>query len=262
MKFIQGFVLTLSLLTGLHSFAEIKEVRSMREVAENIKPGDVIVFDLDNTVFQATQTLGTDQFFSYLVEKAKAQGANEVQAKAWALQQSGIIQPVTEVTAVEVNTPYFINALQTKQFITFALTARPPVWRTGTLRQVKSLGVDFKRTAPRLSAYETNRLQLSQYAEGVLFLPPGTEKGAAVLEFLRGAGQRPNRVLFVDDKKNNVESVDRALMEARIPVMAFRYGAADTRVQSFDAKIAETELNYFLKTGIFLSDEAARTLAH
>ena len=62
------------------------------------------------------------------------------------------------------------------------------------------------------------------------------------------------RILFVDDKQSNVESVELWLGKAGIPHQSFRYGAADPRVKSFQRGLAEVQLAYF---GTILSDAVA-----
>lgn len=257
MKNFKMLALLISILTSLQSFAEIKEARSMHEVAGYITPGALVIFDLDNTVLEAVQTLGTDQFFTFLVKKAEAQGLQGHFAKQKALELATPIQPVSRVRLVEGITKNFIRELQTRNYTVMALTARPASWTEGTLKQVTSLGIDFTRTAPPLSSGRFAGTPSGQYAGGVLFLPAGLEKGPTLLQFLHDRNLHPTQIIFVDDKLTNVQSVDASLTEARIPAIAIRYGAADLRVKNFDKDLAAFEYDYFLNTGVFLSDDDA-----
>ena len=125
MNIVKKITLATVLLLSLQSFAEIRETRTMADVAKSITPGALVVFDLDNTVLEAAQTLGTDQFFSYLVTRGKDAGLNGQDAKELALELATPIQPVTSVRLVENLTRDLVQALQENKFTTVALTARP-----------------------------------------------------------------------------------------------------------------------------------------
>lgn len=245
-------------LISSQSIAKIQEALSMQEIAKHITPGTLVIFDLDNTVLEANQTLGTDQFFSFLVKKAEASGSQGQAAIDLALLQAGAIQPVTKVRLVEKMTRDFIQGLQAQSYTVFALTARPPEWATGTLKQVTSLGIDFSKTAPLLLTNNSDQTQNGLYKHGVFFLPPGSAKGSTLINFLNNSGQKPEKIIFIDDKISNVQSVDTALTAAGIPNLEFRYGAADIRVKNFDPNLANFEYNYFLRFNIFLDDQMAQ----
>jgi len=253
MRFLKTVPL-ISLFISLLAFAEIREIKSMAEAGPFLTQDTLVIFDLDNTVFEPVQTLGSDQFFSHLVKKAEAQGVQNQVAVNMALAQSTPIQPVTKVRAVEAFTPLLVANLQRQKISVLALTARPPQWSQGTLQQVASLGINFSRTAPQMnSALFHNGF----YTHGVLFLPAGAEKGKVLIQFLKQAHLNPSRVLFIDDKVHNVQSVDMALTQVKIKSLSLRYGAADAKVKSFNPALADFEHQYFLRYRLFLSDEAA-----
>jgi hypothetical protein len=214
----------------------IREIASFREALSALTASSMIIIDLDNTTFEATQMLGSDQFFSYLVRRGVADGLTEREAKARALEQSRPIQPVSPVRAVEAVTPGLIAELQARNFPVFALTARPFAWVLGTTAQVASLGIDFSRTTPTLQA----DLREGRMRQGIFFLADGVDKGTALIGLLHSWNLRPAHVVFIDDKLSNVQSVSRSLAEADIPHTTFRLGAADARVAAFDERIAET----------------------
>jgi hypothetical protein len=245
---------------SLEASAEIRDVRSMAEVYSSIPQGAIVVFDLDNTILEAKQTLGTDQFFTFLVQKAEEAGLRGQEAKDLAVLQTTGIQPIAPVRLVEESTLAFVRALQEKNVIVFGLTARPAAWAEGTLRQLASLRVDFSKTAPRIPKETTGVDGELKYQGGVIFLKPGFDKGVTLVNFLTASHQKPKKIVFIDDKHHNVESVDKALSAVGIENIAFRYGAADERVRNFDSQLANFEYNYFLLHKVFLTDEQARAL--
>ena len=88
----------------------------------------------------------------------------------------------------------------------------------------------------------------------------GGDKGKYLVEFLRQARLDVKRILFVDDKIKNVESVESSLSQTNFQHTSFRYGAADPRVKSFDTRIAGLEWSLFLTRKSVISDREAQQL--
>ena len=215
-----------------------------------------MVFDLDNTVIEAKQTMGSDQFFGYLVTRAKSQGLEEREALLCALNNATLVQPVTHSQPVETYTPKLIRALQTKNIKTIALTARPFEWAEGTLSQLCEARVNFNKTKILSSAVESPDFA-AHYKNGILFMKKLKDKGAALRQFVEQSGISFKKVLFIDDKNSNVQSVETAFSGSSVVNVNFRYGAADPKVKGFNPKIADAQWQYFMRDDVFLSDETA-----
>jgi hypothetical protein len=244
----------------LTSFAEIREAQSMIDALASVDSDTVVVFDLDNTVIEPVQTLGSDQFFGYLVEQGKQTGLTGSQAVAQALAEATPIQPKSKVRTVEALTPRLIRNLQRKGIPTLGLTARPIGWAEGTIEQLSSVHVDFTPTALIDHDAPVGPNLAGRYLHGVIFMADGGDKGQYLVEFLKQVGSTAHRVIFIDDKLNNVQSVERALDQTTLEHISFRYGAADPEVKAFDRGVADFEYRYFQQTGEFISDRKARQL--
>jgi len=229
-------------------WAEIREVRSIREMMSLIEPGTMIIFDIDNTTLRPAQTLGSDQFFRYLLAKNRARGLKDKEAIETTLAQVTPVQPRSPVLPVEAMTPGLIRELQDEGYVLFALTARPEAWDNDTIDQLASIGVNFTRTSPIDATIRG----------GVHFQAPGSQKGPDLLELLARFGERPKKIVFIDDRQANVESVDTALNSTAIPHWSLRYAALDEWVASLDPEVAELEWRIFQASGRFMSDEQAR----
>ena len=240
----------------------IREITSFQQVNPVLRQEAVVVLDLDNTTMEPVQTLGSDQAFSYWVQKLKSHGLSDEQAVAESLKAMTPIQPYSEVKAVEGFVPQWIQNLQQRRVVVFALTARPSAWAAGTLGQLKSLNVDFSRTAPfPQSTNQGVSFKYGTYQRGIIFLNPGAPKGEALLEFLNSARLSQRPIIFVDDKIRNVQSVAQSLDQAGLRHIEFRYGAADPRVRAFNPQVLEVQFKYFRQRHIFLSDlEALRII--
>jgi hypothetical protein len=86
------------------------------------------------------------------------------------------------------------------------------------------LGIDFSQSAPYQSEIVFNELapyrgNYSAYLDGILFVN-GTEisKGDALLAFLEKTNFFPNRIVFIDDREDNLKSVEEAIQKLNRPI--------------------------------------------
>jgi hypothetical protein len=245
-------------LPSTAAFAEIREIKTMAEILPAVTADSAVVFDLDNTVMAPLQTIGSDQFFGYLKQEAVSHGMPADQAQKWALQQVTPIAPVVRERPVETSTPRLISALQAKGVPVIALTARPPEWAQGTLRQLNSLGVDFQATAFRPG--QETRGPLGSYTRGIIFMNVGLQKGPVLLAFLKSLRPNIKSLIFVDDRLPNITSMEEALKGFPITNINFRYGALDALVAAFSPAIAGTEWKCFQTSRRIVSDVWAQRI--
>jgi hypothetical protein len=147
----------------------------MGEILPYINDQTLLVFDLDNTVMEPVQTLGSDQWFHYLLN----QSYTVDQAVAIWSQ----VQPVSEMEAVESITPEIIAQGQLAGLKVMALTARPSSLAQTTENQLLSVGVNFQGSP----VYESDVTDMNglgdqgpQYIRGIEFVSPKLSKGVGV----------------------------------------------------------------------------------
>ena len=226
------------LLCASFAHAEVREIASMKEIEPALAPGTLLVFDIDNTLLSPVGNIGSDQWYYYL---AKAIARDEpaldeaaVQAKAddiWTRTLDRVkVKPVEELT------PALVHAQQARGLQVMALTARAESDAPATFRQLAAIGVDLT-----VNAVHAGDLRDAGgfFSHGVLFVGEGVDKGRFLADFLRRIALKPARVVFADDKPHHARNVDAALGGAGIPVIAFRYGAADARVRAFNEVMDE-----------------------
>ncbi|MCB9253279.1 MAG: DUF2608 domain-containing protein [Bdellovibrionaceae bacterium] len=236
------------------SLAAVHRTDVMLEPVGAIDGDSLLVVDLDNTVFESAQMLGSAQWFEYLLGTLKKNGLSAREAYQQALHQWVQIQNATEVRPVEASTPNFLRGLQTMGIRVMALSARPPEVARRTFEQLANVGVDFTR--PSVFAKDLPmafKRADALYTQGVLFADR-LDKGGVLAAFFDRIQYRPKRVVYVDDQLQNVESVARAMKKIGVVFEGYRYGAADIRVKTFDPEVAELQMRYY---GKILSDDAA-----
>lgn len=254
-------------LMSTSGFAKVVEITKMAAIKGAVQPGTVLVLDIDNTLVEASQMYGSDQWFEYLVTSGIADGKqlglpeNEVKARAVkrAIEIWQPVQKVTTVQPVEKETASIIESFQKQGFCTMGLTARPLEIEEATQRHLRSVGVSLTAGCkmPELIKGFEGKSDVGWY-NGVLFVGPGNDKGEALVRFLKSNDIESKRIVFVDDKTRNTDSVERACIKYSLDCVNFRYGAADHRVKRFDPKIAEVQGQLF---GKILSDEEAARIS-
>jgi hypothetical protein len=235
--------------------AEIRQTASMQEAMSIVQADDVVVFDIDNTIVETVQTLGSDQWVDYLIAKYQKRGMDVPHAVEAALADWVPVQKVTGMRTVEDITPAIIRRLQNSGVKVLALTARPPELVPSTIKNLSANGVQFVQ----YDGYTSDGVVT--YAGGILFAN-GKNKGTVLRDFLRQLKLEPKRLIFIDDKEKNVKNMDDEFSKGPFPDICFRYGAADARVKAFSADIAELEWDYFIRQNILISDEAAAEILH
>lgn len=253
------FGVLVAAVVSLSSQAAIFEIKNMRDAVEGVGKNTLVVFDIDNTILQTAQTLGSVQWADWYQRELVKQGLPSDQAGELSTREWVRINRVSKSQLVEAVTPNIIRNLQLRGIRVLALTARPVSFVLQTQRDLPQFGIHFGQSWPKGTRFQSP-FQGAAYASGVLFAGQTNSKGAVIREFLRQNNLRPTAIRFVDDKRKYVDSVDQAMQAAGIPYVGYRYGGADVRVNSFSPSLAAFTHSYFKRMGIILSDAQARRL--
>lgn len=234
MKTILTFLV---LLTAAAARAELREITTMADLVPAVDTSTVLVFDIDNTLVEPVGQLGSDQWYYYLVKAYQRDGMTADAAEAKAGETWSKTIATVKVKPVEPIIPDLIRTQQKRGVKVMALTARGPEDAATTFAQLKAIGVDLTLTAPSKSELKTPEKGL--FSRGVFFQGDAPSKGATLIAFFKKIGLKPKRVVFADDKIKNAVSVEKTLREAGVPVISFRYGATDAKVNFFNSMMEE-----------------------
>ncbi len=238
---------------------QIREISSMKEIVPFLNGDTLLVFDVDNTVLEpAAGNLGSDQWWYYLARKYTAiDGLTEKEADKKAMDLWNKVQWLIEVRAVERITPDIMREQQKLGRKVMGFTARTPSIAAITLEQLKSIGVEYAKYPIHSKEFEFKLAgDTALYTKGMLFIGEGNDKGTALVQFLEEIKLTPKRIVFVDDKVKNVESVAKALAKQRLEFLCFRYAVTDAKVKQFEADTRDIQLFF----GGELSNEAKAAL--
>lgn len=234
------------------------EIISMTDIDSYVDANTLVVFDIDNTLAESSQTIGSVQWQEHELEKAKAAGLSQEAALERSLRKFIAVSYVNTIRPVESTTPRFVEVLQQRGAKVMALTARPSEILARTKHLLNEIGIDLSVAKPLKARHSVIKSGEAIYQNGILAVG-NNDKG----EMLKWVISRPgfskfSRVVFVDDKLKYVTSIEKAFKDSNISLDSFRYGAADARVKSFDAALADRQTHYFEVTGRILTDADAR----
>ncbi len=246
--------LLICLLTTVSLLGEIVEIKNFHEISNHIQENTLLIYDIDNTLIELNQLLGCDQWFNYKLKKHQKAGMEFQRALETTLNEWEAIQHLTSCRPVEPSTPYIVADAQ-ERFQSICLTSRGLALASRTIQLLKEAGFDLSK-----NSITDSEIHFMCQNEGILFrkgilFTAGRDKGESLKKLLQACDFVPERVLFVDDKQNQLLSVERFCEEAHIPFVGLRYGFLDEKVANFDEEVAEIQWAHF---GKILSDEEAK----
>lgn len=247
-------------LSTLKESAENKnriiESNTILDVLHLIDQTTWLLLDLDNTLFQASQALGHVDWLLDEISKRIELGMSRHDAFHSMYPLWKKTQILTDVIPVEQALIEVIHELQKKDIIVIGVTHREPFLASETLRQVHSLGIDFLKSAPSVETFEFFEVERALYWQGILFVDTFNEKGSIFRSLLKRLSVKPKRVVFLDDKKKNIEEFARATAIESIDYAGVYYTAIEQGPKVYSADLAKLQLNSLHK---IISNEHAST---
>lgn len=252
------FVILFSLLMPFILQAEIFEIKNINALNKYIKPDMLVIFDIDNTLIEPIQELGTTQWFKHRIMEYRSYGFDKNVALEKALREWTAIQSITQVKVVEKETAEIIQNLQLEGFPIMGLTTRGLGLSTRTIEQLESVNIHLSETAPTQEEIFFMNERGVLFRGGTLFTA-GTNKGNALIEFFNRLNYSPSSILFINDNASHLRSLEEACFQKDISFIGLRYGYLDEKVKNFRKQIAEVQFYFF---GHILSDQAAERILH
>lgn len=111
-----------------------------------------------------------------------------------------------------------------------------------------------KQTGSGLSAQSNS---ISLFKSGVIFAS-NVSKGNVLKAFLAYAGLTPQKIIFIDDKKKHIESVEKVAKSLGIPFVGIEYTAVqETKLEPLNKARADFQFELLEKEHKWLSDQEA-----
>ena len=241
---------------------KIATIESLEQIPISQHEQTLYLIDLDDTLLDFPYMVGSKTWRRYISEAQKIDTR-----KNWHDVFTYFLNRNYPVTTVEPITSQFVKSLQANGHIVCGLTARERNrWYDKelagidelTTNQLKSLDIIFDSEKLEKS-YPYLTLESEYY--GGTFFADIEPKGSYVLKLFEHASPLPKKVIFIDDKTSQVESVARALENLGIEYECYHYTRTDQKATMFDPLISNIQLYYFCKSDgqeILSDQEAAR----
>lgn len=256
-KSLLVFCLLISNLAG--SIIEISEIDTVRN---SVKQDALYLFDIDDTLIDNPSGLGSIPWRAWFRSKGLQSDTSFTLFDALTYY----IAKHIPYKAVEPTTAKLIADLQFQGIAVLEFTARGRTqWYTTVLdhvdrfthAQLKNAGIDFtKTTIPE----GLKNLEPAYFYEGIIFAQH-ISKGELLKDLLKDINYRPSLLVFIDDKLEQIESVEKIAEDIGIPFVGYWYRRAEQDKKNFDPLIAAIQLEHLLIKKENLNDEDAAEMS-
>lgn len=242
------------------SHAEIFEITQIEKIRPYIQKESLVLFDIDDTLITNPNSLGGPTWRSWVKPKLPA-NSSFVLFDALSLY----IAKNIDYIAIEPNTAQLISDLQRDDVAVFAFTARGRTqWYTTDLegvdqfthQQLNRACIDFNLS--KIPA-ELQELESTYFYKGIIFAQH-IKKGDLLKHLFKDLNYHPSCIVFIDDKLEQVKSVEAAVKGSGIPFVGFWYKKTEEETKNFDPMIVNIQLENLLIKNKILSNEDAKEL--
>ena len=202
--------LLVSLLIFVYTSMEAKIIESdtLDVILKKARVGDLVVFDIDNTISNPKSDLGSSEWFDKEVKRLLAQGKdfNDIAAKLEMIHEHVELEVISKSNEI-------IKKLQDRGIYVMALTSRSLPIANRTIEQMTGLGINFLINSLYVFDLDLYVHYPAKYSHGIVF-GANNEKGEILINFLSIVEKlypervaSINRVIFVDDRPKHVTSM-------------------------------------------------------
>lgn len=258
MKFFAFIFLIISFTAN----AVIIETAKIHDILPYIQEDSLVLLDLDDTLIDSTTYFGSGPWRQRVREQvARLEKENKIPKIQTAKHITSFSRYYVTMRPVEdEETRNLLTYLKEKDIQHLILTARSKSFLDSPLNDWFAK-ITFKQLeTAQISIPETTLPFPDEiYAKGILFSGVD-EKGQFLKDLFEQMGYYPQKIIFVDDKKEVLEDLERELTPIGIEFTGFWYRAVDNFWQGYDPLIGDIQFKYLLLANHLLSDEEAKEL--
>lgn len=230
--------------------SKINTIYKIQEISQYLTYKNcLVVFDIDNTLLFPKTDLGSDQWFSHMVEEQTKLGSDINTAIKTVLPLYFHVHFNIDLVPTEPELDTKLAQIHENCHHAICLTARSLPLVQSTMAELAKNKLEFP-TNPYAHLFTSTEHSFDlpyphMYKNNVLFCGLN-DKGAVLLAYLDHIGYKPDLIIFIDDKAKNISSVELAVKQRNIEFVGLRYAGCDQRVQNFDHELTKQELQEFL----------------
>jgi len=247
----------MSPISLIHSLAT---TNTIHEIIKEADEQDLVIWDVDGVLL-----IGKDRIFhseniysglnqhhvEYIADKYKLSAEQRDKFLSQLLLQR-------QIELVDKALPSIMSELENRHIKTIALTH----FSTGPLGDIKSLADwridELNKLGIKFDFAFTDliQVQVGKLKQGILFTEHHT-KGDVLGAFLDIIQWKPNKVIFIDDKMEYLESVQVELKRRNMNFIGLHYTAALDFSCEIDEALVKFQYEYAMQNGVWLGDQAA-----
>ena len=197
------------------------------------KSHQLIVFDLDDTVFRSSSILGTPTWYYHTINILRQNGAPSQDAFYVVNDIDKVIQENVKVMVVEQSTITAIKRWQSLGATIVGVSSRPSYFQEVTEKHLKQIGSAFN--APVFQCVEQQwSYARSVFKGGVIYAGKKISKDQAFIKFhdlAVGCGLSVELIGQADDQQRYISKVSQYAQDSRINYLGIIYGGALSRTE-------------------------------
>ena len=238
--------------------SQIIETKVFADILNYIQPNTLVILDIDDTLIEAKQTIGTDAWFRWRIDFYKKNGLESTLAFDKALLEWASVQCHTQVKLTEPGIDSIVRKMQEDNVPLMCLTTRASGLSTRTIELLNSVNIDMARTALVKDKILFLNPHEVVFRDGILFTG-GAHKGTSLFIFLEQIKhlmplKNIEQIVFINDKASHLADMQVSCEKRNIPFIGLRYGITDERVCNFCEITAQHQFDLFSK---LISDDEA-----
>lgn len=221
----------------------IFESKKIESILDFIDLDTFFIFDIDHTLIEAQQVIGTSHWEKHLKHRLIDQGISPDEAKFRAYTLWKSIQEVTGVQPVEEGVFRLISLLQHNQIPILGLTSRDRDLIEITFKQLKSVELDNVFTCD----YPSQSLEakhICHFSRGTVFCGDNP-KNEGLKAFFDLISFKPKKIVFVDDQKEHLYELEEMAFHENIDFVGMQYMGSS--YERFSPEIAEIQERHLPK---------------
>ncbi len=206
-----------------------------------ITSDNLVLIDLDNCLIESKSSYGHLFWFDDILEKMLAEGIALDEAVQLTYPRWNDSQMHIEVFLRDEQAALQIRSLQEKGIEVVAYTHRHPSILEATLKQLQSVGVDFKESSPCVESFYLEMSQSPLFHSGILFIHDANEKGEVLSAFLKKINRKPKKLIFIDDTLRHIKSVEGAAKSLDIEFIGYHFTYQAKEGYEYNSALAAIE---------------------
>lgn len=226
--------------------AAIIECQRLHEILPFVDEDTLVVFNINNVLTVSSQDVGSTPWAEeHIARIMSAEKLPKPHATNLFIPLWHDILVVTDVELFDPEAEAIVNYLQMHGIKTMALTNRYTEMAYSTHRNLRSVGIDFAKNPPFPEDCWIDAAQSpSKHIEGIIFNGLINFKGDTLAAFLKQINYTPKKMIYIEDKRNHLEHVEKCIAALGIPFLGVHYGALELQREAYRPELAAVQVKF------------------